>query len=529
MLHDLLGEARDVGGARVLPLAVVAAGIGELRVGEAEHEGAAVHGLDEYFYRTAQMLGERPARIVRRAHHRRGEEIARAQLLARLEPDARAGRLQHAAADFHRLIEPAALEGDERGHQLGEAGRGESCLGLAGPQDDAVALDQVRAGDPGIRIVDGMRRAPGEPCREDEREANHLAAEEPLELVDSLLHLVAGARGGLFQAGLRQVGSAEIVVLAAHLRGVVAPDAVLLGDRLRFRQAVAAEEGERFGLRRLRAFRRLDGGGADAAGLRDGLVPSRLEEAFLRLEALAVLGDARVAALADLRAHLVVGVHARLAVRVGLVDAALAVDAESPPIHVLGGRRALLDLPLGELLLLRGAGRLHGRHVLVDLLHLLVALLARGDRVAGADLAAGLRHGHVAVLLALHRHGALELGARGVELLVDHHGGAVAAAHADGGAVAALLAVGDLAVLLVAALLRGALRVVPLADALRRHHARGHAGHAHGDFPKLARALRPGGKRQRQNGGGKEAHFHFRLSLYLFSCKSRVYPRPASG
>src|SRR5437016_396613 len=62
--------------------------IDELGVAKPHRQRALVHARDE---RDAEMVGDRPAGVVRGAHHHRGQERAHAQLLAGLESDAAAG------------------------------------------------------------------------------------------------------------------------------------------------------------------------------------------------------------------------------------------------------------------------------------------------------------------------------------------------------------------------------------------------------------------------------------------------------
>src|SRR5258706_405052 len=154
----------------------------------------------------------------------------------------------------------------------------------------------------------------------------------------------------------------------------------------------------------------------------------------------------------------------RVAGLVAALAVALAMDAEALVLHRIEGDAAALDLVVAHLLHHRGGLRLAGFDLLLRRAHLLVALALRLLHVAGADLAAGGVDDHVAVL-AGHLHGALELGAGGVVLLIDGHR-AVLADHGNGEARRCLLPVLDRAALAVLALRRAALRVVALADAL---------------------------------------------------------------
>ena len=150
-----------------------------------------VHRRDEALRAGRQVLGERAAGVVRRAHHRRREQVARAQALARLEADARTGRLQHAAADGHGLIEPAALEREQRGHHLGQARRRQPRRSAEPAHSNyAVTLDQVGGGDPRERVFDPsieQKRPRRHTTKATARtEPQHLSAEQPLELVHAL-------------------------------------------------------------------------------------------------------------------------------------------------------------------------------------------------------------------------------------------------------------------------------------------------------------------------------------------------------
>ena len=159
VLHRLLGQAREIRRGGVLAMAVVAAGIDELRVAQPQRGGALVHACDEG---DAEVVGERAAGVVRRAHHHRGEEIARAQLVARLEANAAPGLARGGAAHGDDVVEASRFERDERAHHLGEARRRHAQLRIAGPDDQAVALHEIRVGNARKTILHRVRRPRGE-------------------------------------------------------------------------------------------------------------------------------------------------------------------------------------------------------------------------------------------------------------------------------------------------------------------------------------------------------------------------------
>src|SRR5690606_34932875 len=151
--------------------------------------------------------------------------------------------------------------------------------------------------------------------------------------------------------------------------------------------------------------------------------------------------------------------------------------------------------------------RLSFCRLLLDRGDLRLALAVRLLNVAGADPPPDSRHRHVAVLAA-EAHGALELGAGGVVLLLEH-APALGAAQRHARVGGRVLLVGDLALLAFPGLPRVRLRIVAHADALRlARHAGRHAGDLGGHFPKLAlcgarRGGENGGQRGQQAGGRK--------------------------
>src|SRR6185295_8321437 len=281
---------------------------------------------------------------------------------------------------------------------------------------------------------------------------------------------------------LRVVGGAVARVLVLDARRVLAARAMRLGYGASLFGAEAEQELQVLGLAGLRALRRLHLLHRDVAHLGGLLIAPRLEEPVQGLEAPAIFGTARRALRRGVLVH-VLRAH-RLAVL--LLPVAGAVDAKLAGIHRLDRLLALRDLVGAHL-------REGGRALRLRLLHLLprgrlllAARLLRLLGVAAAELTAGHIHRHVAVA-RLHLHGALVLGARGVESLLDD-ARPFGARDADRDAVAGLLVVGDLAVLPRRddGLALGGLLVADLVGL--RAHARRHAGHVHlrGDFPKLA-------------------------------------------
>ena len=154
VLQDLLGETCEIRRGRVLAGAVVAAGIDEVRVFQTERRRALVHAPDEG---RPAVVRERPAGIVGRMHDGCGQELARTQLLAGAQADAAAALAGGGTAHHHRLVELAALQHQERGHHLGKAGRCVPLVLARGPQHAAVALHDVRVGDPREAVFDRPR------------------------------------------------------------------------------------------------------------------------------------------------------------------------------------------------------------------------------------------------------------------------------------------------------------------------------------------------------------------------------------
>src|SRR5258708_1019612 len=137
----------------------MAAGIDELCVAQAHRQCALVHARDE---RDAEIVGDRAAGVVRGAHHHRCEQGTYAELLACLEADAAPGLARCRAAHGDHVVQVPRLEGDQCAHHLGEARRRHAQLLVAGPDDDAVALYEIRISDARKAILRRGHRARGE-------------------------------------------------------------------------------------------------------------------------------------------------------------------------------------------------------------------------------------------------------------------------------------------------------------------------------------------------------------------------------
>src|SRR5258708_14107527 len=137
----------------------MAAGIDELCVAQAHRQCALVHARDE---RDAEIVGDRAAGVVRGAHHHRCEQGTYAELLACLEADAAPGLARCRAAHGDHVVQVPRLEGDQCAHHLGEARRRHAQLLVAGPDDDAVALYEIRISDARKTILGRVQGARGE-------------------------------------------------------------------------------------------------------------------------------------------------------------------------------------------------------------------------------------------------------------------------------------------------------------------------------------------------------------------------------
>ena len=148
LLHQDPGERRHVAGAGDVPRRVEPIRADEVRVGQAELPGAPVHHRDEAVrVAAADMLGERPGRVVRALDQAGLDEVAHGQPLTGAKVHARLAHRSGMRRDRHLVGQLRALEREEHGHHLRQA-RDRHLPGLVvGEEHLAVApvLDEIRA------------------------------------------------------------------------------------------------------------------------------------------------------------------------------------------------------------------------------------------------------------------------------------------------------------------------------------------------------------------------------------------------
>ena len=112
-----------------------AVGVGEVRVDGADLVRLRGHHRGELVDGARDVLRDSDRRIVAGVHHHAVEQVAHADLLARLEPERRALRAGGIAADRHHVIHVGMFERQDERHDLRRAGR-EAALVLIALVDD---------------------------------------------------------------------------------------------------------------------------------------------------------------------------------------------------------------------------------------------------------------------------------------------------------------------------------------------------------------------------------------------------------
>ena len=131
-------ENHQVSGRRPVPgidAPVVTGRIGEQGMPHADCAGARVHRRDKGIDAAAKMDGYGKRGVVARIDHRRLDQVAQPDLLARLKSGPGRLDLRRFERNRNHVIHAAALDGDHAGHDLGQAGRRKRPVDLFGSQE----------------------------------------------------------------------------------------------------------------------------------------------------------------------------------------------------------------------------------------------------------------------------------------------------------------------------------------------------------------------------------------------------------
>ncbi len=143
VLHRCLGDDEQVVGARDVAVRMQPVRVGEMRIGEAESVGFGIHLGDERRLAAANCLGDHDGGVITRRDQQAIEQVAQGETLGRTESHDRvAGELARVHVGRHDLIEVAGLKREQRGHDLGHAGRRQSGVNVFPPDERSrIAVD----------------------------------------------------------------------------------------------------------------------------------------------------------------------------------------------------------------------------------------------------------------------------------------------------------------------------------------------------------------------------------------------------
>jgi hypothetical protein len=129
-------ESRGVAALRVEPV-----GTGVMRVGQTERGRPFVHEVDEALdVAVADVGGERPRGVVRALHEGSGQEFAHSQPFSGLEVESRLADPRCRARHPDLAVGTRVLEGQDRGHDLRDAGDGPPLVRVERIEDGAIGV-----------------------------------------------------------------------------------------------------------------------------------------------------------------------------------------------------------------------------------------------------------------------------------------------------------------------------------------------------------------------------------------------------